>query len=476
MVEFALPASGRILDPAAGGGAFLVAARREIGARAVEVEYCGVELDAGLVVREIPAHERKNIQIGDFMETTFASKFAGIVSNPPYLRHHRLTQEQKSSLRDLAVQNLGIALDGRAGLHAYFLIRSLGLLEKGGRLAFILPADVCEGVYSGPLWRWISSRFRIETILTFAPHATPFPGVDTNPIVLFIRNCTPRRDFRWSRCEQPDFPGLKQWVKNGFRASRLVKVVKRSVEDGLARGFARFPVVPGAVPTLAFGRFFRVCRGIATGANEFFFLTRPELEERGISEDFTVRAVGRTRDVGREILEEADLDILQASGRPTFLLALDGASRESLPERLRQYVAQGEALGLPQRPLIRQRSPWYKMEKRVVPPFLFAYLGRRNARFIRNLAGVVPLTGFLCVYPCASMNADELDRWWRLLQGEWLQDALHAVGKTYGGGAVKVEPRALERLPIPVPLLQTERLICESAEDCGQSVLFPVGR
>ena len=44
--------------------------------------------------------------------------------------------------------------------------------------------------------------------------------------------------------------------------------------------------------------------------------------------------------------------------------------------------------------LISTRNPWYNMEKRENPEFLFAYLGRRNTRFIRNEAGVVPLTGF----------------------------------------------------------------------------------
>ncbi len=29
-----------------------------------------------------------------------------------------------------------------------------------------------------------------------------------------------------------------------------------------------------------------------------------------------------------------------------------------------------------------------------------------------------------------------------------IPDALRSVAKTYGGGAIKVEPRALERLPI----------------------------
>jgi len=34
-------------------------------------------------------------------------------------------------------------LDGRAGLHIYFLVRALTLLEPGGRLAFIMADPLC---------------------------------------------------------------------------------------------------------------------------------------------------------------------------------------------------------------------------------------------------------------------------------------------------------------------------------------------
>jgi hypothetical protein len=115
---------------------------------------------------------------------------------------------------------------------------------------------------------------------------------------------------------------------------------------------------------------------------------------------------------------------------------------------LRNYLSKGEKLGLPQKPLISQRKPWYKTEIRRVPPFLFAYLGRRNVRFIRNTAGIIPLTGFLCVYP-KSEEKEFVERLWKILNHPDTISNLALIGKSYGDGAVKVEPRALERLPIP---------------------------
>jgi hypothetical protein len=165
-----------------------------------------------------------------------------------------------------------------------------------------------------------------------------------------------------------------------------------------------------------------------------------------------VAAIGRTRDVPESEITSKLIDSIQAQGRPTWLLALDGRPINDYPDAVRQYIKHGEALGLPERPLISQRRPWYKMESRTPPPILFAYLGRRNSRFIRNYAGVVPLTCFLCVYPLRN-DKHFVDRLWKVLSQPETVANLPLIGKSYGSGALKVEPRALEKLPLPEHLI-----------------------
>jgi adenine-specific DNA-methyltransferase len=60
----------------------------------------------------------------------------------------------------------------------------------------------------------------------------------------------------------------------------------------------------------------------------------------------------------------------------------------------------------------------------------------------------MPLTSFLCVYPHRE-DADYITRLWQALKHPDTVRNLALVGKSYGAGAIKVEPRALERLPIP---------------------------
>lgn len=454
MTEYVLADRGGLLfDPAVGTGAFFRAAKVVAREKGLDVSFAGMEIDPATLSQALEygldQDDIASVRIGDFVLQPPKTKFQAIVANPPYIRHHRLDPKKKAELKQLATQIVGKKLDGRAGLHVYFLIRALSLLEENGRLAFIMPADTCEGKFAPDLWAWITRNFALDAVITFSPEATPFPNVDTNPLIFFIRNAPPQAQFLWGKCYRAATNALKRWVRSGLKnvSEQDLFVIARDLKEGLSTGLSREPF-PNYNYKYVLGDFVRVMRGIATGANDFFFMTVEKARKLGIPEEYFVKAIGRTRDVpGNEITYET-IERLEHQGRPTLLLTLSGNDVETFPDSIRRYLREGESLGLPQRPLIAQRKPWYKMEVRVPPPFLFAYLGRRNSRFIRNTARVVPLTGFLCVYPRDS-GEEHLEHIWRILSHPDTAANLSKIGKTYGGGAVKVEPRLLEKLPIP---------------------------
>ena len=471
MVAYAMRGDSSVLyDPAVGGGAFFeafLALRQESDERT----FFGTDIDESLLRGEIFGKPFCRVEQRDFALDPPPGRYGAIVANPPYIRHHRLPAHIKNALRELCLREIGRPLDGRAGLHVYFLIRALSMLKEGGRLAFIVPADTCEGVFARHLWAWIASRFRLDAVVAFDPDATPFPGVDTNAVILMIRNAPPRRRFAWIRCREAETPDLTALMQRGLRSSLPPSLERtdRDVDEGVTTGLSRPPAT--AQTRFKLGDFATVRRGIATGANAFFWLTRQQAEAEGIPEEMLRLVVGRTRDVPGDVLETEDLERLEGAGRPTYLLCLDGQAPDDLPPRLREYIRRGEQDGLNRRALLRTRRPWYRMERRTPPPLLFAYLGRRNSRFVRNRAGVVPLTCFLCVYPHPRF-ANSVDNLWRVLNAPETIQNLRLVGKSYGGGAIKVEPRNLERLPVP------DHLVLNIANETGvqpSRPLFPAG-
>ena len=444
-----------LFDPAVGPGTFFSAAR----AVGYTGHFDGFELHATAFLDGgkigLTSNDFSRIETADFMAARFTRTFPAIISNPPYIRHHRLSEQRKSELRATAERVLGFALDGRVGLHVYFLLKCLEHLAPSGRLAFLLPADVCEGVSSRSLWNRLCERYRLEAILTFDESAAPFPNVDTNAMVILMSHSAPNRHFKWLRVKERNFDSILhslQGTKNDQHISDAVVCHERELSEALATGLSR-PPRPAASHGIPLSHFARVVRGIATGANEFFFLTRDQLKSLELDPRFFIRAIGRTRDCREDVLRPSTLAQLDLAGRPTWLLNLDSTPKELLPAGVRSHLESGEDQHLHQRPLIQTRRPWYKMEQRTPPPILFAYLGRRDCRFILNEAGVVPLTGFLCVYPWDT-NREAVHKLWRALNHPDTIQNLAFAGKSYGGGAVKVEPRQLDRLEIPASVVR----------------------
>lgn len=411
--------------------------------------------DSGLTTEDIAG-----VELRDFALHPPDEKFSAIVANPPYVRHHRLSETAKLSLHSFARNLIGRSIDGRAGLHVFFLLRCLNMLAPGGRLAFIVSADICEGVYARTLWSWIASRFCLDAVITFAPDASPFPGVDTNAVLLLVRHVPPKAEFSWLRVAIAGGDSLTRWIKAGLPDAsnfEALEVTRRSATEGFATGLSRAPV-ESASTRHCLGDFARVMRGIATGRNDFFFMTAKRAEELGIPQRYLVPAIGRMRDVQTEPFTHEDLHRLEAADRPTRLLSLGDEPRDQLPAALQRYLQIGEEDDLPASTLIATRKPWYRMERRTPPPFFFAYLGRRAVRFIRNQTEAVPLTCLLCIYPHDS-SAENLERLWRVLSDPRTLGNLRLVGKSYGDGALKVEPRALQQLQLPDEVLEETGLL-----------------
>jgi adenine-specific DNA-methyltransferase len=371
-----------------------------------------------------------------------------------------MTQATKETLKKLTTSILGFNIDGRAGYHIYFLIQALNLLENNGRLAFIMPADTCEGISAEKLWQWITTYYCLECVITFDKQATPFPNIDTNAVVFMIKKAKPNENFIWVKTLEPIENELLTLVKSDFKQVGLshLEISKRDLAEGLQTGLSR-PKQLEPTSKYQLKDFAKVMRGIATGANEFFFLTNEQAKNFGIPKDYLKLAIGRTRDVVNGVLTQKDIQELQTKGRPTKLLSVNG--HEHFPKSVQEYLAKGEELKLPERSLIKQRKPWYKTEERKIPPLLFAYLGRRNSRFIKNEVGALPLTGFLCVY-LLDEDAQHIHNLWQALNHPDTLENLKLVGKSYGSGAIKVEPRSLERLAIPEHVIEKFGLVKKS--------------
>lgn len=255
-----------ILDPAVGAGAFFIAAKEVAAHRRKPIKLLGAEIHSDALLEAKAAgltdSDLAGVEIRDFVLNPPDRTFSAIVANPPYIRHHRIGEETKKILRQLSQGVIGKALDGRTGYHVFFFIRALTKLAPGGRLAFIMPADTCEGIFAPTLWKWVLDKYRLDAVVTFAHEATPFPNVDTNAVVFMIAAEKPSETFVWSRCKQSSTSALRKWVEHKFpiQDNAALQSVCREVQEGLEHGLSRPPQARHKGPVL--GNFVKTMRGV----------------------------------------------------------------------------------------------------------------------------------------------------------------------------------------------------------------------
>jgi hypothetical protein len=455
-----LPARGGIslLDPAVGTGVFFYAARTALGPGRLG-HAVGFEIDPEVAA----ACERL---WGSFGLCICAADFCAasppraerdkanlVLCNPPYVRHHHLSAEQKARLQRDA-RDAGFAVSGLAGLYCYFLLLAHRWMAPGAVGVWIVPAEFLDVNYGRALKKYLAGRVALLRLHRFDPEDVQFADALVSSVVVVFRN-------------EPTPLGHTVELTAGSRlsASRMSRTVPLPDLDPSRKWGSLFRVTTetqgnGAATdgTVRVGDLFRVRRGLATGANDYFILERRRAQDLGLPECFLRPILPSPRYIPGTVIEAA-ADGFPA-GLPQLVLLDCDLPRAVIRERypaLDRYLAAGEQRGIAARYLPAHRSPWYRQESRPAPPLLCTYMGRQNGgraiRFLRNRSAATAPNVYLLLYPRPALLAaqreepDILDRVFRCLEES--VSRLTTGGRVYGGGLSKIEPRELEAIELP---------------------------
>ncbi|TZG29139.1 hypothetical protein FYJ91_03110 [Sphingomonas montanisoli] len=200
-------------------------------------------------------------------------------------------------------------------------------------------------------------------------------------------------------------------------------------------------------------------RGVATGANGFFLLSRDRLDALGISVERCLPCVGRASDVRGLIYRPSEFEAAAAAGGKLFLLNL----KDPLTDEEKRYVRIGEDQSLTKRFLLANRKPWYSMEQRPVAPIWAAVFGRGDLKFVFNEASARTLTNFHCLYP-TNPNPVFHQALTMCLNSTLVRETSKLHGRVYGGGLNKFEPNDLKSIQVPDLNLTPKSLILEMSK------------
>lgn len=197
-------------------------------------------------------------------------------------------------------------------------------------------------------------------------------------------------------------------------------------------------------------------RGIATGSNEFFLVSRSTADVARIAPSNLKACIGKSSDVAYPVYRQEDYDRLLSSDAKCLLIDF----HEPLLEGEQEYVRAGERDGVHKRYIPSHRRPWYSMEQRSASPVWASVFGRGDLKFVYNQAGVKSLTNFHCVYP--HDNSEHFARALVVVMNSLQVRANSRLFmRGFGGGLKKFEPNDLLQIPLP----DLRRASCKTIEE-----------
>lgn len=445
------------LEPALGTGSFYSALLSETNKFAKRIKSAvGIELDDKYYSVAHKLWENSNI---DLVHTDFTVEKGGrninfLISNPPYVRHHYIGQEQKSKLALLIKDETGLSVSGLAGLYCYFILLAHKWLAPNAICGWLIPSEFMDVNYGSVLKQYLLKHVHLLRIHRYNPKNSKFDDALVSSCVVWYKNeiVSENYNIEFSYGGTHDNPEIRR------------EVDKMSLEK--YRKWSHFPEMLNRdercknMQVATLGDFFNIKRGLATGDNDFFILSKEQIDALGLDMTFFMPILPSPRYLkSNEVFSDS-------KGYPRldmqyFLLNCTLPEDElkiSYPS-IWHYLNSGKETTA-QKYLCKNRKIWYLQESRAVTPFLCSYMGRSKDngsapfRFILNHTSAIATNSYLMLYPKAllkeaiSQSPDILHRIWEVLTNITASD-LEREGRVYGGGLKKIEPKELSSVKCP---------------------------
>ncbi len=450
--------SVRFLDPALGTGAFYSAFLSTFEPQRIQ-SALGYEIDLHYAAEAVKLWKAfpLTIHIEDFTEADPPhedQKATLVICNPPYVRHHHLDPDEKVRLRSTIQRLTGVSLNGLSGLYCYFLGLAHGWMAQDALAGWLIPSEFMDVAYGKQIQEYLLQKVTLLRIHRFNAQDVQFNDALVSSAVVWFRNRLPPADH----VVQFTYGGslATPQVTTRISVSDLAKTKKWNLTS--LQNLRRSPTA--SRKTLS--EYFTIKRGLATGANHFFILSKEQIKAYELPEAFVKPILPSPRYLKDDVIPaDRSGDPLLTSTRYLLSCNLPEHVLRTYYPSLWHYLQKGIAEGIHTNYLCRHRSPWYSQENRPSAPLLCTYMNRQNAvtqrafRFILNHSNATAPNVYLMLYPKpdlaeAIINHPELTPiLWTALNSISVE-TLKASGRSYGGGLHKTEPKELGQVSADV--------------------------
>ncbi|MGP4674821.1 type I restriction-modification system subunit M [Agrobacterium pusense] len=439
----------RLLDPSCGDGAIV---RHHPNSR-------GIEHDPFAALLATERAPTATIDNTDFFQWALVTKerFPCAAGNPPFIRFQKFKGKTKIAAENICAAQ-GVKLGSLSSTWAAFLVATASLLEVGGRMAFVVPAEIGHAPYAKPILQYLVEHFR--TVNVVAVQRKLFPKLSEDCWLLHCDGFGERTTHieftkvsSFEPCDRPPPSGERvswrdleinwQGRLRPFLISRDCRALYQ--EYSLRSGTERF------------GDFAKISIGYITGDNDFFHLSPTSARSFGIPSEYLLPTVRRGEYLQTDAVKDSTIKEWMINDEQYLLLCL---SAGPVPDSVVKYLDSDRGLIARARYKCRTRAAWYSVPGVIRPDYFLQYMSGAEVRLARNEAGAVCTNSILAVNIINPASATlRLPSW----GSDFVKLSCELEGHPLGGGMLKLEPGEARRVVFPTHHSTENRGIIQEA-------------
>jgi adenine-specific DNA-methyltransferase len=449
----------RILEPSCGDGNFILAVLQRLSnVSGLSPSITAIELmpdELNKAKDRIKQFGQNGAKINWLRQDFFEAyshlrengRFNLIIGNPPFIRFQYFDDDS----RNLAFSHLryaGYRPTKLANAWAAFVQLSIELLQEGGRLAMVLPAELLQVKYAHELRDRLATQF--EHIIIVGFKRLVFPEIQQEVVLLLAEGKRGSAGLT-SDIHTIELEDEEELSSLNSLNDTVAHVPAKHSRAGMKwtslfldeAAFAALDEAENASKLAPLGQLAEVDVGIVTGRNSFFILTETQKNELQAI-PFTVPIIGRTAALKTTCFNKTDFCEYKKQ-YPSFLLNLNGISYDVFPSEIKDYIKSGEDENIHRGYKCRIRKRWYDVPSIHTPD---AFLFRQIHRYPLMVVNEAKATSTDTIHRVRIKENVDV----RLLATTFFNSLTLAwaevCGRSYGGGVLELEPREAEELPI----------------------------
>jgi adenine-specific DNA-methyltransferase len=459
--------SDLVLEPSFGGCGFLQAAQTallEVGCENPRTQIYGCDVDP-VAFRYLASVFGAPVDLERFVQDDFLSlkspsnwpmRFEAILANPPYIPYQDIGTAHRAELssRDFDIDGVG----GRASLWAYFIAHAVSFLADGGRMAWVLPGAFLQAEYARPVRKYLGSSFQRAAAFIVRERLFLDTGTDEETIVLLADGFRqPAKDTAIALGEAHSLTELSalmaSWDRGEWHGNNEAQrpATLSLTEDGRAK----IAKLRSNECCRSLGQVAKVQVGIVTGANSFFVVSDAMREAAGLDTDDCKKIIGKFQATNGLDLTDLDHANVIAAGGSGYLI--DSYGR--LPNaRIERYLNLFDEERRRTVSTFKKRAVWSEPDDRKLPDAFFPVMHHYGPRIVLNAARCQCTNTIHRLYFNANLRVHHRKLIAISVLSSFSQLSAELVGRRYGSGVLKHEPREAEKIEVLLPALEPKQV------------------